>query len=122
MLYDARGNPIPLTDSKVDLRTKQQRDFDRQFRAAMGNGGGPGFPPELIEKVKNQMVRRDTAKALGLDPGTLDRIDKKAKETAYLDELAEAVKHSADHHKKGGHSLVVDGLRADSNSDSESKA
>ena len=98
MLFDARGNPIAVTDPRQDLRTKEQKRFDDEFRKSMESGGG--VYAKLAERVKNQMARRDTAKELGLHPGLLVPMSSLPTKVSYMQEVGDAVKEASDHNKK----------------------
>lgn len=67
MLFNARGLPIPVTDPSKDLRTPAMKEWDRRFRAQMGDNGGQTFPREWVDKVKRMMFRRDIENAVEKD-------------------------------------------------------
>ena len=86
MLFDARGNPIPVTDPRKDLRTPQQKEFDRRFRQQMGDNGGQFLPKALIDNIKRQMFRRDLENAIAKDAEENDK-------RSSLDDYADRVMH-----------------------------
>lgn len=53
ILYGPDGNPI-----RIDTRTEQQKEFDRELRMQMGDNGGQYFPRRVIEQLKSEMLRR----------------------------------------------------------------
>lgn len=86
MLFDARGNPIPVTDPRKDNRTEQQKEFDRKFRQQMGDNGGQFLPRQFIDNVKRMMFRRDLENAIAKDAEENDK-------RSSLDDFADRALH-----------------------------